>query len=60
MSQVIQAYISNGYPGHVPEAAHLYGLDDELDGGWGRTSEEVMAEVERTLTGWATRLNEAT
>ena len=25
---------------------HLYGLDDEWEGGWGRTEAELMAEVE--------------
>lgn len=55
MSQVIRAYIENDYPQHVPEAARLYGLDDELDGRWGRTPQEVLAEAERTLTAWAER-----
>ena len=35
MSQVIRAYIENDYPRYPPEAGHLYGLDDELGGGWG-------------------------
>ena len=55
MSQVIRAYIENDYPRYVPEAGHLYGLDDELGGGWGRTSDEVLAEAEQTLTEWAAR-----
>ncbi|WP_193614322.1 hypothetical protein [Nocardioides lijunqiniae] len=55
MSQVLRAYIENDYPQYVPEAGHLYGLEDELDGGWGRTSEEVLADAERTLTEWAER-----
>jgi hypothetical protein len=55
MSQVIRAYIGNDYPRHVPEAGHLYGLDDELNGGWGRTPQEVLAEAEQTLTEWAER-----
>jgi len=25
---------------------HLYGLDDEWEGGWGRTPEELKTEVE--------------
>jgi hypothetical protein len=55
MSQVIRAYIENDYPRYVPEAGHLYGLDDELDGGWGRTRQEMLAEAEQTLTDWAER-----
>jgi hypothetical protein len=55
MSQVIRAYIENDYPLHVPEAGHLYGLDDELDGHWGRTPRKVLAEVEQTLTDWYQR-----
>lgn len=55
MSQVIRAYIENDYPRYVPEAGHLYGLDDELGGGWGRKPEEVLAEAEQTLTEWAER-----
>jgi hypothetical protein len=57
MSQVIRAYIDNDYPRYVPEAMAMYGLDDELGGGWGRTSEEVLADVEWTLTEWAKRRN---
>ena len=55
MSQVIRAYIENDYPRYVPEAGHLFGLDDELGGGWGRASEEVLADAEHTLTVWAER-----
>lgn len=53
MDQVIRAYIDAEYPAHVPEGGHLYGLDDELRGGWGRASEEVLVDAERTLTAWA-------
>jgi hypothetical protein len=56
LRQVIGAYIRNDYPSYPREADHLYGLDDELDGGWGRSREEVLAEVERTLVGWSARL----
>ena len=55
MSQVIRAYIENDYPRYVPVAGALYGLDDELEGHWGRTSEEVLAEAEQTLIEWAKR-----
>jgi hypothetical protein len=55
MSQVIRAYIESDYPRHVPEAGELYGLDDELNGGWGRTPQEVLEEAEQTLTEWAER-----
>jgi hypothetical protein len=55
MSQVIRAYIENDYPGYAPEAGRLYGLDDELAGGWGRAHEDVLAEVEQILTEWAER-----
>jgi hypothetical protein len=55
MSQVIRAYIENDYPGYLPEAGEMYGLEDELEGRWGRTSEEVLAEAEQRLTGWETR-----
>jgi hypothetical protein len=55
MSQVIRAYIENDYPRYVPEAGHLYGIDDELKGGWGRASQEVLADAEQTLTEWAER-----
>lgn len=55
MSRVIRAYIENDYPRYPPEAAHLYGLKEELAGGWGRLSDEVMADAERTLTEWAQR-----
>jgi hypothetical protein len=49
---VIRAYIANEYPRYMPEAGHLYGLDDELGGGWGRSVREVLAEAEQTLTEW--------
>jgi hypothetical protein len=55
MSQVIRAYIENDYPRYAPEAGHLYGLDDELAGEWGRAHEDVLAEAEQTLTEWAER-----
>lgn len=55
MSQVVRAYIENDYPQFVPEAGHLYGLDDELGADWGRTSEDVLAEAEQTLIEWANR-----
>jgi hypothetical protein len=55
MSQVIRAYIENDYPRYPPEPGHLYGLDDELEGGWGRTSQEVLADAEQTLSAWAER-----
>jgi len=55
MSQVIRAYIENDYPRYVPEAGQLYGLEDELEGGWGRTPQEVLAEAEQTLNEWAER-----
>jgi hypothetical protein len=57
LREVIRAYIDNYYPRFAPEAGHLYGLDDELDGGWGRPREEVLAEIEQTLAEWAARLN---
>lgn len=53
---VIRAYIDSGYPRYAPEAGHLDGLDDELDGGWGRSREEVLAEMEQTLVEWSARL----
>lgn len=53
--QVIRAYITTEYPPYPPEPAHLCGLDDELQGRWGRTIPEVLAEVERTLVEWAKR-----
>lgn len=55
MDQVLRAYVENGYPAYLPEAARLYGLDDELQGGWGRTSREVLAEAEGVLIEWARR-----
>jgi len=55
MSQVIRAYIENDYPRYVPEAGALYGLEDELEGHWGRASEDVLAEAEQTLIEWAKR-----
>jgi hypothetical protein len=55
MSQVIRAYIENDYPRYVPEAGAMYGLEDEIGGGFGRTSEEVLADAEQTLTEWARR-----
>jgi hypothetical protein len=57
LREVIRAYIDNDYPRYAPEAGHLYGLDDELDGGWGRFCEEVLAEIEQTLAEWAARFN---
>lgn len=56
LREVIRAYIDNDYPRHEPEAGHLFGLDDELGGGWGRSREEVLAEIEQTLGEWSTRL----
>ena len=55
MAQVIHAYIDNDYPPYVPEAGHLYGLDDELKGGWGRATNYVLADAEQTLRNWALR-----
>jgi hypothetical protein len=55
MSRVIRAYIENDYPRYVPEGGHLCGLDDELGGGWGRTSGEVLAEAVQALIEWADR-----
>lgn len=55
MSQVIRAYIETDYPRYAPEAGHLYGLDDELAGEWGRAHDDVLAEAEQTLTEWAER-----
>jgi hypothetical protein len=45
----VRFYIGNGYPKWAPEAGHLYGLEDELDGSWGRNPDDVLAEVDRTL-----------
>jgi hypothetical protein len=55
MSRVIRAYIENDYPRYPPEAAYLYGLKEELAGGWGRLPDEVLADAERTLMEWAQR-----
>lgn len=55
MHQVIRAYIKADYPAHPPEAGDLYGLDDELQCGWGRAPEGVLADAQRTLTQWAPR-----
>jgi hypothetical protein len=57
MSHVIRAYVENDYPGYLPEAGYLYGLDDELGGGWGRASEDVLADARSTLIKWAERRN---
>ena len=59
LREVVRAYIDNDYPRYAPEAGHLYGLDDELDGGWGRPRDEVVAEIEQTLVEWATRISAA-
>jgi hypothetical protein len=49
LREVVRFYIDNGYPKWAREAAHLYGLEDELDGSWGRKPDDVLAEVGRTL-----------
>lgn len=54
--QAIRAFIELGYPDYAPEAERLYGLDDELEGDWGRPRAEVMAEMEETLSDWARRV----
>lgn len=53
IDQVIRAYIEAEYPSHPVEAGHLYGLDDELKGDWGRATEDVLADAQRILTQWA-------
>jgi hypothetical protein len=46
---VVRFYIDNDYPRWAPEAGSLYGFEDELDGGWGRKPDEVLAEAGETL-----------
>jgi hypothetical protein len=47
--QVVRWYIDSDYPRWAPEAGRLYGLEDELDGGWGRNRDDVLAEASETL-----------
>jgi len=56
MSVAIRAYIESDYPEYPPEAGWLYGLDDELQGDWGRGPDVVLADVQQVLTGWEERL----
>jgi hypothetical protein len=58
MNEVVHAYIHAGYP-NQDEVSFIYSLDDELDGGWGRPKDEVLAEVRRTLDSWASRGEDA-
>jgi hypothetical protein len=58
MKDVVRFYIEHNYPAYAPEAGHLYGLDDELDGGWGGTRDEVLANAAQTLSELEARIHE--
>ena len=54
MNDVVRAYAHSGYPDQ-DDASYIYAMDDELRGGWGRPTGQILAEVRRTLEGWASR-----
>ena len=47
--EVVRFYIEADYPTWATGAGHLLGLADELDGRWGRSSEEVLSDAFQTL-----------
>jgi hypothetical protein len=46
---VVRFYIENDYPKWAGEAGTLYGIEDELDGGWGHSREDLLKEAASAL-----------
>lgn len=55
---VARFFVENGYPSWAPEASHIYGLEDELDGRWGRTRDAVLADAVEVLAELADRVGQ--
>lgn len=57
---VARLYVEIGYPAWAPDAAHIYVLEDELDGGWGRSPGDVITDAIQSLERFSRGADEAT